>query len=1021
MGKRKRPDEPVEVESTPTREKHDETKSAKKKRQKKLEVVEEVNNKNNVVTKSPKKKHQNQQEKVEVEKALVSTPTNKTETRSGKKKRLKQLKEVEEAQAMVKTPSNKESGEPKSVKNKPRKSFEKVEEKTTMVQTPSNKKPEETKSEKKTRKSLEKMVAELEWQVRELKEAKNNSLRKQLIDLGVIKEDTKQKVEKENAVVDTPTSVKSKSAKKNRGKQLEEVEVEKAATPDVTKSAKKKQRKQLEEVEVEKAVTPDVTKSEKRKRRKQLEEEDASPVSKSAKKKRRITTEVEEGEKSTANTPTKKKSEKTKSAEKKPQDKLLKEIELKKALVSPPAENETKSAKKKRRTQLKEIALLEKAMEPASGKTPKPKKLTAREYYRKDHVPKKKLKKSAKQRIKKKLKKKEMKKNMVKVPKKENEEQENEKQATDSEKSIVRVPKKQENKEQATDSMKNVVRVLPRKHESEKQATDSDVGFKSKFFPEEVIQKFKEQWKEKNQHRKESLQYAKMFLYQEFASQLDPRETSQPLRLQDIQDLIQFTVLMGTYSNIPTIRFCKILRVSKIPKVAVIVVNGVTEKRFQNNVDCFPHLMSHYSITSNVKEPATRGSLLKKLYFVKISSEQTTKRENSNKEMDKPAEEPVDESVKGKKGVKIAIKEPLPNIPGKLRFVMNKAEMAKWRYPSPNDKNYVHTKFTENLTERSPLISIDCEMCVTKAGSELTRVSLVDEDYQVLYDSLVKPRNPILDYVTKFSGITRQLLDPITTRIEDIQRDIIELLPPDAILVGQSLENDLRAMKMYHPHVIDSATLFTGHYRLALRKLTKQYLNWEIQKGTDGHCSVEDSVAALKLVQLKVNGGKGVVGGLSDVKKPDPVTPPEAAEEPEDLSDDPNIPVESMFTASHAIGKVNMIVDCEYRAMKFFGYPVGTLPCYSDTEATKLAVERIPTSDFVSVQFYDYEKLINWFTYSESESKDELRLQDKRIEEIYQTLPMGSMFVVILGDFTINHPEPPADEQGIRFFTGLRV
>ncbi|XP_033630556.1 uncharacterized exonuclease C637.09-like isoform X2 [Asterias rubens] len=964
MGKRKRPDEPAKVESTPTREKHDETKSAKKKRQNKLEE----------------------------ERVIGNTPTSekKDETKSAKKKRRKQLEEVEE--------------------------------KTTMVKTPSNKKPEETKSEIKTRKSLEKMVAELEWQVRELKEAKNNSLRKQLIDLGVIKEDTKQKVEKENAIVDTPTSVKSKSAKKNRGKQLEEVEVEKAATPDVTKSAKKKQRKQLEQVEVKKAVTPDVTKSVKRKRRKQLEEEDASPVGKSAKKKRRITTEVEEGEKSTANTPTKKKSEKTKSAEKKPRGKLLKEIESKKALVSPPDENETKSAKKKRRMQLKEIALLEKAMEPASGKTPKPKKITAREYYRKDHVPKvKKLKKSAKKRIKKKLKKQEMKKNMVRVPEKENEEQENEKQATDSEKSIVRVPKKQENKEQATDSMKNVVRVLPRKHENEKQATDSDVGFKSKFFPEEVIHKFKEQWKEKNQHRKESLQYAKMFLYQEFASKLDPRETSQPLRLQDIQDLIQFAVLMGTFSNIPTIRFCKIVRVSKIPKVAVIVVNGVTEKRFQNNLDCFPHLLSHYSITSNVKEPATRGSLLKKLYFVKISSEQTSKREISNKEMDKPAEQPVDESVKEKKFVKIAIKEPLPNIPGKLRFVMDKAALAKWRYPSPNDKSYVHTKFTENLTERSPLISIDCEMCVTKAGSELTRVSLVDEDYQVLYDSLVKPRNRILDYVTKFSGITKQLLDPVTTRIEDIQKDIIELLPPDAILVGQSLENDLRAMKIYHPHIIDSATLFTGDYRLALRKLTKQYLNWEIQKGSDGHCSVEDSVAALKLVQLKVNGGKGVVGGLSDVKKPDAVIPPEAPEEPEDLIDDPNVPVESMFMASHAIGKVNMIVDCEYRAMKFFRYPVGTLPCNSDTEATKLAVERIPTSDFVSVQFYDYEKLINWFTYSESESKAELRLQDKRIEEIYQTLPLGSMFVVILGDFTINHPEPPADELGIRFFTGLRV
>ena len=40
------------------------------------------------------------------------------------------------------------------------------------------------------------------------------------------------------------------------------------------------------------------------------------------------------------------------------------------------------------------------------------------------------------------------------------------------------------------------------------------------------------------------------------------------------------------------------------------------------------------------------------------------------------------------------------------------------------------------------------------------------------------------------------MLEDVTTRLEDVQNDLRKILPPDAILVGQSLNSDLSAMKM---------------------------------------------------------------------------------------------------------------------------------------------------------------------------------------------------------------------------------
>lgn len=60
--------------------------------------------------------------------------------------------------------------------------------------------------------------------------------------------------------------------------------------------------------------------------------------------------------------------------------------------------------------------------------------------------------------------------------------------------------------------------------------------------------------------------------------------------------------------------------------------------------------------------------------------------------------------------------------------------------------------------EESNLYGLDCEMCLTSLGSELTRITLVSYPSGTLvFDSLVKPQNEILDYLTKFVRLSPPL------------------------------------------------------------------------------------------------------------------------------------------------------------------------------------------------------------------------------------------------------------------------
>jgi RNA exonuclease 1 len=132
-------------------------------------------------------------------------------------------------------------------------------------------------------------------------------------------------------------------------------------------------------------------------------------------------------------------------------------------------------------------------------------------------------------------------------------------------------------------------------------------------------------------------------------------------------------------------------------------------------------------------------------------------------------------------------------------------------------------------------------------------------DGSVLLDELVKPDLPIIDYLTKYSGITPAAMSTATCSLRRAQKHVRKLVNHNVILVGHGLENDLRAMQLAHPYCVDTSLLYDHHrgppYKPSLRFLARNYLKRHIQDRNEahvGHDSAEDARATLDLFKLKL-------------------------------------------------------------------------------------------------------------------------------------------------------------------------
>lgn len=155
------------------------------------------------------------------------------------------------------------------------------------------------------------------------------------------------------------------------------------------------------------------------------------------------------------------------------------------------------------------------------------------------------------------------------------------------------------------------------------------------------------------------------------------------------------------------------------------------------------------------------------------------------------------------------------------------------------------------------VFALDCEMVYTTVGMEVVRVSMVSAYGTTVYDSLVRPENPVLDYNTAYSGVKEEDLDDITTTLSDVQESLLKVLDAKSILIGHGLENDLLGLHLCHSNVVDTSLVFEHErgfpFRHSLKNLAQKYLETSIHSGETGHDSVEDAKASLALVLHKVH------------------------------------------------------------------------------------------------------------------------------------------------------------------------
>ncbi|KAM0746892.1 hypothetical protein T439DRAFT_329164 [Meredithblackwellia eburnea MCA 4105] len=361
-----------------------------------------------------------------------------------------------------------------------------------------------------------------------------------------------------------------------------------------------------------------------------------------------------------------------------------------------------------------------------------------------------------------------------------------------------------------------------------------------------------------------------------------------------------------------------------------------------------PVLSKLFSHACPVKAPGDKGklhSVMQNLLNVPITGAEKERRERERK----------------KKGQEASTSNP-------AAYILTPSQLQEAAYPvaepaTSGSNNLVWKKRDANgwistpyhveqeLGRTKKMLGVDCEMCLTEAGSELARISICDENGQSIYDQLVRPSKPVLDYLTQYSGITEQKLKNVTTTLDDVQDKLMTLVDHDTILVGHSLECDLRVLKLAHPYVIDTSLIYQHPrgppYKASLKWLAQKWLKLEIQQssssGGQGHNSLEDASTAVKLVRLKMEKGPGFGDFKSDEE-----------------------------TIFERLGRVQggpdgrkcrtAMIDQGNPAQWLGGKASNTVACKNDDEVLQGLIEQIPQNELTVARLMDVSHGLGWST-----------------------------------------------------------
>ncbi|XBW36890.1 hypothetical protein QEN19_002469 [Hanseniaspora menglaensis] len=359
---------------------------------------------------------------------------------------------------------------------------------------------------------------------------------------------------------------------------------------------------------------------------------------------------------------------------------------------------------------------------------------------------------------------------------------------------------------------------------------------------------------------------------------LDPNY-SKPLTIKDIRDLVIYS-LDKNEKNRPV--WCKVENRMNIDKVVVLQIPGVQPKDLSYKGVClksFDELLNDKNkvlkttesffdndntLTLSSKAPGNSSFVFSA--YSAFTNVPLTKQKQANVIKKLSKKKAALEEMILTLDEMIELKYPIhPDVSKTDADLANKINSLNFQTP---DSNLWVQTYAKNIEEpyTSRAYALDCEMCLTKLGHELTRISVVGFDGALIYDKLVKPENEIVDYLTRFSGITESMMENIDYKLPQVQNDLLLLFDSRDILIGHSLQSDFKVMKFRHPNIIDTAVIYEHikgpPFKPALKKLSSVFLGKEIQNDEiAGHDPSIDARTCVELVNLKLK--KGLQTGLN--------------------------------------------------------------------------------------------------------------------------------------------------------------
>eukprot|EP00112_Aurelia_sp_Birch-Aquarium-sp1_P003746 Seg1421.9 transcript_id=Seg1421.9/GoldUCD/mRNA.D3Y31 product="putative exonuclease" protein_id=Seg1421.9/GoldUCD/D3Y31 len=446
-----------------------------------------------------------------------------------------------------------------------------------------------------------------------------------------------------------------------------------------------------------------------------------------------------------------------------------------------------------------------------------------------------------------------------------------------------------------------------------------------------------------------------------------PRPGGHHLHCNDIKDLLMFTVLGSGKWDKPT--WCEMSAWKSIQHTLFVMVGYVKGEDYVVYKDCFKNINEQFREGHLVKNDGSEGSFLSPLvsclnYKMKKKSAKRKQKASGGKNL-RPSE------LLLTKEQRIVNEFPV--------IEEMDAEEREGYVSTRRDDECCANDEEQNISESSRMFSIDCEMCLSSNGKELTRISIVNENHDVVYDTYVKPEALITDYLTQYSGITANILQNVKTTIGDVQQRFLEIITKDDIIVGHSLDNDFRALKLLHDNIIDTSVIYGdqrgARFKPSLKNLVKLHLKREIQTNQSGHCSIEDAKACMELVQMKLE--KGLHFGVFENH------------------------FESIFEAFSRADKTSSVIDAPTIVRQHCFTSTKGVLCSTDEQVVKGTKESIENSDFVFAHLKDFECLLktsdaNGRKPDESTIKMTLTKLDENIGLLLDDLSSNTLCVILL-------------------------